>query len=164
MMTLETPLISLSEMLNNGHQIVEVSLDNEFKNLILEENWPVLDSRLHSMCQNKGSIFELLTQIRPFKEIEHIISLRQSPDDEGIWHDDGSRQLAFSLSLNTDPKNIKGGELSIRKKGHHDLATTIPTLPFGSMIIFLTGHDHFEHKTHSVTYGKRLVAAGWCTE
>jgi hypothetical protein len=163
MMIVKGPLKPLPEMLNTGHQIVQVSLDNEFKDLILKENWAALDSKLYSMCNKSGAIFELLTQIRPFKEIEHIIAMRQSPDEDGIWHDDGSRQLAFSLSLNMNCEKIEGGELSIRKKGHHHTISTIPTLPFGSMIIFLTGHDYFEHKTHCVREGKRLVAAGWCT-
>ncbi|MDC0253655.1 2OG-Fe(II) oxygenase [Bacteriovoracales bacterium] len=153
-----------NEILEKGYEIVQLDLGPEIQDLILKKDWASLDAQVESMCQKEGLISRALKKFRYFSTIEHIISLRKDPDEDGIWHDDGSRQLAFSLSLNLNPENIEGGELSIRKKGNPDRVGLIETLPFGSMIIFLTGHDHFEHKTHRVKKGKRLVAAGWCTE
>ena len=151
------------EILEKGHEIDQIDLGSEIQTIILKKDWNTLDALLNSMCQKEGLLFKTLKKVRCFKTIEHIISLRTAPDEDGIWHDDGSRQLAFSLSLNLNSE-VEGGELSIRKKGAIDKTTLIPTLPFGSMIIFLTGHDHFEHKTHGVKKGERLVAAGWCSQ
>jgi len=153
-----------NEILENGYEIVQLDLGSEIQDFIFKKDWASLDSRIESMCQKEGLISRTLKEFRYFSTIEHIISLRKAPDEDGIWHDDGSRQLAFSLSLNLNPENIEGGELSIRKKGNPDRVGKIETQPFGSMIIFLTGHDHFEHMTHMVKTGERLVAAGWCTE
>jgi len=51
---------------------------------------------------------EFFQSILDFQFCEHIIAIRKAPgDEEGIWHDDGSRSLGFSLSLNLNHIKIK---------------------------------------------------------
>jgi hypothetical protein len=112
-------------------------------------------------------IFDELLRYEKFSQIEFIISIRSSliePDDDGIWHDDGSRVLAFSLSLTLEPVVIEGGCLEIRRReGSNQESVVIPTPLFGTMIVFATGHRGFEHKINRVIQGERIIIAGWCT-
>jgi hypothetical protein len=116
-------------------------------------------------------IFEELRRYERFSEIEFIISIRpsirsplQEIDEDGIWHDDGSRVLAFSLSLTLDHAGLEGGRLEIRKRSASPGESAfIATPPFGTMIIFATGHLGFEHKINRVVRGERIIIAGWCT-
>ena len=112
-------------------------------------------------------IFDELRKYAEFSEIEFIISIRSSleyPDEDGIWHDDGSRLLAFSLSLTLDHEGVEGGRLEIRKRGSETSPSeVITTPPFGTMIVFSTGQSGFEHKINRVTSGERIIIAGWCT-
>jgi hypothetical protein len=114
-----------------------------------------------------GAVFEELRKYAEFSEIEFIISIRSSleePDEDGIWHDDGSRVLAFSLSVTLDPDGIEGGRLEIRKRGSDTPDSGyLPTPAFGSMIVFATGQQGFEHKINRVIRGERIIIAGWCT-
>ena len=112
-------------------------------------------------------IFSKLQNYAKFSQIQFIISIRSSleqPDEDGIWHDDGSRILAFSLSLTLNPSEIEGGILEIRERGEESSKSeTLPTPPYGSMIVFATGHLGFEHKINRVIRGERIIIAGWCT-
>ncbi len=97
---------------------------------------------------------------------ELMLALREGPqsqDDEGIWHDDASRDLAFSLSLNHRPESIKGGDLHLRNKDSREKVTTLDTQLWGTIIIFATGRYGWEHKISRVTLGNRLVLVGWLT-
>jgi hypothetical protein len=97
---------------------------------------------------------------------ELMLALREGPqsqDDEGIWHDDASRDLAFSLSLNHHPNSIKGGDLQLRNKDSRGQITTLHTQLWGTIIIFATGRYGWEHKVNRVTTGNRLVLVGWLT-
>lgn len=128
-------------------------------------DWKTLDEAIGRETRTGGVIFEALRPHARFSEIEFIISIRSShefPDDDGIWHDDGSRVLAFSLSLTENPEAIEGGRLEVRKKGKES-ALEIPTPPFGTMIVFATGVWGFEHKIGRVARGERIIIAGWCT-
>ncbi len=110
-------------------------------------------------------IFEKLLEYGHFTTIEFIISIRSSfefPDEDGIWHDDGSRKFAFSLSLTLEPEQVVGGVLEIRPKGA-DASHRIPTPKFGKMIVFATGQTGYEHKINRVSEGERIIIAGWCT-
>ncbi len=161
---LEAPF---SLLYRHGFFLRSLDLGNDIKKMVLEKDWASLDAKIGSMCQKEGLIYETLKKVAHFESIEHLLSLRNAPDEDGIWHDDGSRVLAFSLSLNLKPSQIRGGALSIRKKEYKTQTETpiynIETLPYGTLTIFLTGHDHFEHKTNAVLEGSRLVAAGWCS-
>jgi hypothetical protein len=124
--------------------------------------WEFID-QYFSESLNSGELKNILSQFFAYKNAEHILAIRdsQNPDEEdGIWHDDGSRDLAFSLSLTIE--NVIGGELGIRKKNTQE-HTLIPTQKFGTLLIFATGKMGFEHKTHKVLQGKRVVLAGWLT-
>lgn len=152
-----------NELSENGFIIQDFSLTNDLVQWVKEEKWDIIDQYFFKLCQSEGDLFKLLNPFTPFHSIEHMIAIRSSPiDEDGIWHDDGSRVLAFSLSLNINPLEIEGGELLIRKKGSLDLATIKP-LPYGKIIIFLTGEYNFEHKICKVKKNRRIVLVGWCS-
>lgn len=122
----------------------------------------MLDELMAKATSEGGIIFEMMKQVCPVNEIEFIISLRDANnewEEDGIWHDDGSRIMAFSLSLTLNKP--EGGVLEIRKKGA-EISLKIPTPDYGSLIIFQTGKTGFEHKINQVTKGQRLIIAGWC--
>ncbi len=97
-------------------------------------------------------------------EYEWMLALREGPqeeDQEGIWHDDSSRDLALSLSLNLDPQSIEGGELRLRHRSNREIVTSVKARPWGQAHIFATGKWDWEHKTSRVTLGNRLVLVVW---
>lgn len=149
--------------LPKGHIIQTIVLDEEVKTLIQLERWDELDAMAKNWLSKDGIIHQKLSEVLSFSDIEHILALRQGPDDdEGIWHDDGSRLLAFSLSLTMEPALVEGGEIEIRHK-EDNIHTKLPCQSFGTLVIFNTGRDNFEHRVSAVKSGKRLVLAGWCT-
>ena len=134
---------------------------HELHPFVIEENFKELDLFLLKEFLPTGRYFQFFQDYFPVNSIEHIIAMRLAPHDEdGIWHDDGSRLYGFSLSLNLLPESIVGGELLFKAKDNTE-TTTFPPLPFGELVIFLTGEFGFEHKVCQVTAGKRLVIAGW---
>ncbi len=158
--------INISQCQNDlkakGHTICQLELPEELKVAVQQRDFNLIDQLMYKLLEPAGMIFELLKIFCPVNEIEHIISLRCSDnewEEDGIWHDDGSRMLAFSLSLTTKPP--KGGVLEIRKKGYKE-STKISTPDYGNIIIFKTGIDNYEHKINKVTEGQRLIIAGWC--
>ncbi len=146
-----------------GYFITKISLPSVLSSLIQAEDYQAVDELFLDMAAPSGQLFETLSSLVPNCErIEHIISLRDAANDweeDGIWHDDGSRVLAFSLSLTLDTP--KGGVLELRKKGDSE-SSKIPTPAYGNIIIFHTGENGYEHKINQVTKGKRLIIAGWC--
>ncbi len=95
-----------------------------------------------------------------------MLALREGPQEEeqeGIWHDDASRDLALSLSLNLKPELIQGGELRMRPRANRDKVTTIGPRPWGHGHLFATGKWDWEHKTSRVTSGNRLILVVWIT-
>ena len=134
---------------------------------VSDRDWLSLDQAMRAETLPGGAIFDELRKYAEFSEIEFIISIRSSieePDEDGIWHDDGSRVLAFSLSVTLDPDGIEGGRLEIRKRGADTPDSGfLPTPAFGSMIVFATGQQGFEHKINRVIRGERIIIAGWCT-
>jgi hypothetical protein len=155
---------SLSIPLNHtGHVVLQLELDSSLPVLIEQERWNELDAWMsHSF--KSGEIAAIVDPLGPFTTKEHILALRSAPDDEeGIWHDDGSRNLAFSLGLNLRPQTIEGGVLRLRQKGRIETEVSFPALAYGTMVLFLTGSSGWEHKVDAVTAGKRLICAGWLT-
>lgn len=152
---------------DDGFLLRSLELPAHIRSFVEKRDWPALDASIRVATQPEGVIFEELLKLTSFKEIEFIISIRSSlefPDDDGIWHDDGSRVLAFSLSLTLDHAAVGGGRLEIQKRGQLDpVSKSIPTPPFGTMIVFATGQSGFEHKINKVTQGERIIIAGWCT-
>ena len=149
----------------HGYFLKDIKLPPLIGQAVQSRDWEELDRAIRVETLPGGSIFEELRKHEEFSEIEFILSIRSSlefPDEDGIWHDDGSRVLAFSLSLTLDPATIEGGILEIRKRGDPK-TSTIPTPLFGTMIVFATGQKNFEHKINRVIRGERIIAAGWCT-
>jgi predicted 2-oxoglutarate/Fe(II)-dependent dioxygenase YbiX len=149
-------------MIKNGFHIGSIDLSDELKKLVKTKNYSKLDQWAKDSLEN-GILREYLSQFINYQQYEYILALRDAADveqEDGIWHDDGSRVLAFSLSLNLDHQMIQGGELLIRKKMTEPIVT-IPTLHFGGIIVFQTGQNHYEHKITKVNQGQRLVIAGW---
>lgn len=145
----------------------EVVLNDTFKNLIIKNDWNNLDKECNKLIQKDGQLYKKLKNLYPKLElIEYILSLREAEnpyEEDGVWHDDGSRNLAFSLGLNLEPSKIYGGELLLRKKNCQKSQITIPPILYGKCIIFQTGYNHFEHKICQVKSHYRLVMAGWCS-
>jgi hypothetical protein len=150
-------------LLNHGYFITKLELPQSIFDIVKERNWQELDRQFLIQTQPTGSLFQELRNYLNFQSIEYIISLREAQDQhqvDGIWHDDGSRLLAFSLSLTIDP--VEGGILEFRQK-NKNTPKLIETPKYGDMIVFLTGVHGYEHKINQVTKGSRLVIAGWCT-
>ncbi len=151
------------DLKNQGFFLSSIGLPQQLLVQVENENYNAIDKIITNLVSTKGEIFTFLRQFCAVKTIEHIISLRESKnewEEDGIWHDDGSRILAFSLSLTLEPPK-KGGVLEFRKKGSKKIHS-IPTPNHGSIIVFKTGIDGFEHKINKVENGKRLIIAGWC--
>jgi hypothetical protein len=150
-----------------GFALHPLELPAEVREAVESRDWPALDARMRRETVPGGAVFEALRLYARFSEIEFIIAIRSSerePDEDGIWHDDGSRVLAFSLSLTLAPERIEGGKLEIRKRFSPGAqSAVIPTPPFGTMIVFATGVSGFEHKINRVARGERVIVAGWCT-
>lgn len=142
---------------------VTFPLEEKVKTLVTERNWKELDQHFLTISRPGGQLKEFFNEILDYDVLEHIIAIRTAPGDEdGIWHDDGSRFLGFSLSLNFHPETIKGGKLFFRKKETTD-NVVYPVQPYGTMIIFLSGLSGYEHMVSAVTFGERIVIAGWCS-
>lgn len=162
----------ISKLAHRGMYSQQLKLPNEWESLIEVRDFNKLDDYAAKSLERGGILFEKIKSMTPEHiehmtcGFEHILSLREGPQDEeddGIWHDDGSRILAFSLSLNNSFKDIEGGQLSLRKKEDRNTVYNINPRPFGTLTVFCTGHEGWEHKTHYVKKGSRLVLAGWLT-
>lgn len=132
---------------------------------VLAEDWQTVDASIQRLTAPSGLLFQVLQQYHFFQHIEFIISVRDAADPEqedGIWHDDGSRSMAFTLSLTPDAAALEGGKLGIRRKGEAS-GVLLPTAPFGTLFLYLTGQYGVEHRIHQVTKGRRIVIAGWCS-
>lgn len=153
------------ELFRNGFHVTYFPIPENVKETVRQEDWNSLDQEIKHLTAKDGSLYHFLKQFHDFEEIEFIISIRDSQnewEEDGIWHDDGSRVFAFSLSLTLEPEKVQGGRLGIRPKGQ-DHFMEIPTPGFGTIILFLTGIYGFEHKIHQVKAGRRIIIAGWCT-
>jgi hypothetical protein len=152
-------------LFQNGFHISYFPLGDEIRSFVENAEWEKLDNAFKDLTKKDGRLFKFLQNYHDFNEIEFIISIRDSSnewEEDGIWHDDGSRVFAFSLSLTLEPEKVKGGRLGIKIKGEES-GREIPTPGFGTIILFLTGLYGFEHKIHQVTEGKRIIIAGWCS-
>lgn len=157
---------NMDNLLKVGHQIFNLTLAQAWIDSVKNRNWNLLDQLASTELTDSNSQLSLtFKQFCSYTSIEHIIAIRSSiEDEEGIWHDDGSRSLAFSLSLNFKPSEIKGGHLFMKKFNQpENEAISIETQPFGTLIIFATGQQGWQHRTQQVIGGERIVLAGWCS-
>ena len=156
-------MLKKPKLFSSGYFLTYFSLSDEIRDLVSTERWEELDQEFKKLTSKEGRLFKYLQEFHDFSSIEFIISIRDAANDweeDGIWHDDGSRVFAFSLSLTT--ADVKGGRLGLRHIGEEE-CTQIPTPSFGGIILFLTGIYGFEHKIHQVTQGRRIIIAGWCS-
>lgn len=152
------------KMLENGFKILRFEGLEHLLELSIKKDWQTLDKTFFNFTKRDSPFYSLLQEHHTFDQLEHIINHRVAENDEdGIWHDDGSRFMAFSVSLNPDIKSIQGGELLLRSKKNPDLIHTLGPFPFGTVALFLTGEYGFEHKVCRVLNGERTVIAGWCS-
>lgn len=158
-------MLKKPELFNLGFHLTYFPLGDEIRSLVESEKWAELDQEFKVLTSPEGRLFKFLRQYHDFSSIEFIIAVRDSNnewEEDGIWHDDGSRVFAFSLSLTLENEKIEGGRLGVRRKGDENFLE-IPTPSFGGIILFLTGIYGFEHKIHQVKSGKRIIIAGWCS-
>jgi hypothetical protein len=145
-----------------GHTQIKLTLPENLKKLILEENYNALDKCLGDLLKEDGLIYQALLPFGTIKKTEYLIAIREEGSDEdGIWHDDGSRDLAFTLSLVLDLQQLKGGILLFREKNNHSNLQRISTPTYGTLTVIKTGKDNYEHRVEKVTSGKRIICAGW---
>lgn len=158
-------MLKRPELFQNGFHLTFFPLPPEVKQAVQTENWQQLDVLIQKISARDESLWNFLQTFHDFNQIEFIISIRDSQNDweeDGIWHDDGSRVFAFSLSLTLEPEKVEGGRLGIRRKDSKNFLE-IPTPSYGGIILFLTGLYGYEHKIHQVTKGRRIIIAGWCS-
>ncbi len=158
-------MLKTPDLFARGYHLSYFSLPSEVEDYVRSEDYEKLDECIQKLCKADGQLFKYLLTFHDFTSIEFIISIRESKnnwEEDGIWHDDGSRVFAFSLSLSLEADKIKGGRLGIRIKGEETFSQ-IPTPSYGGIIMFLTGIYGFEHRIHQVLEGKRIIIAGWCS-
>ena len=154
----------IKTLVGRSHTKISLELPDCWRKAIMDENWPLLDFYTGEFTSPGGIIFEALSPYKKFQSIERILSIRRHPDEDGIWHDDGSRVLAFTLSLMENPQDIIGGDLLIRPKcTDDDQIVRIPPQEYGTLLVFKTGVEGYEHRVLKVTQGMRIICAGWCT-
>jgi len=156
-------VIKNKALIEQGYTSLPFPLENCVKTMLIEKRWKELDQYFLDISKPGGQLREFFDNYLDYNKLEHIIAIRSAPDDEdGIWHDDGSRYLGFSLSLNLEPETIEGGNLYFKKKEEKN-SVVFPPRPYGTIIIFLSGLFGFEHMVSAVTKGERIVIAGWCS-
>lgn len=158
-------MLKLDSMMNTGFHLTHFPLSEDIRHLVRTENWKALDDAFKALTAPGGRLFGFLKTFHDFSSIEFIISIRDADNDweeDGIWHDDGSRVFAFSLSLTEDAEKIQGGKLGVRRKNAEEMEL-VPTPEFGGIILFLTGTYGWEHCIHRVSKGRRVIIAGWCS-
>lgn len=149
-------------MFPQGYHLQTLELPDGARELALAGEWDQLDVLMARAVRER--VMPELLKHKSFQNIEHMLALRKGDDpqeEEGIWHDDGSRVLAFSWSLNFFGMP-QGGTLGVRPKGAQQ-GVELGPYPPGTLLVFHTGQDGFEHRTARVTQGQRLVCAGWCS-
>lgn len=158
---------------NTGSLSCNFSLPENWKTLALAKDYNSLYADIERSLPLKNilgaQIDQILNQVYggcQTWEYEWMLALRAGPQDkdqEGIWHDDSSRDLALSLSLNLIPEKIAGGMLLMRPRLTPNEVTTIAARTWGEGHLFATGKWGWEHKTTRVTSGNRLVLVVWIT-
>jgi hypothetical protein len=154
------------QLFAQGFHLESFQLTSEFRELVRQENWFEVDRMGAQLLTREGLWFQRLQSFHSFSTIETMISIRDGSneyEEDGIWHDDGSRVFAFSLSLTLEPNKIVGGSLQVRRKDDETKVVSIATPEFGTAILFLTGCHGYEHRTRKVEAGKRVILVGWCT-
>ena len=159
-------MITHQDLKTLGYTTTQLKLPVELYEFVIAKNYQKVDEFFTESLRPQGFLSEILKNYGEFQTTEHILTLRKGddrldPDEDGIWHDDGSRRFAFSLGLNPRVETIKGGDLLLRRKGTTEILHRHSPLAFGELLVFLTGIWGYEHKVEAVTKGQRLHCAGW---
>lgn len=150
------------ELKEKGYLQMKLEFPSDFAEDLKNEYWSEVDQKFARYLEEDGFLRKFLNQFHPYDTTEHMIAIRDAKiDEDGIWHDDGSRHFAFTWSFNDDP-NLEGGELLFKEKGSSDCVTISPP-PYETLTVFLTGQYHFEHKVNKVLRGVRKTLVGWCS-
>lgn len=152
----------LEWLAQHGYCLDQFDVPAPVREALRAQDWSRLDRLLATLLAPGGLLWRHLCGYSSFETVEFILSVRDAADPEqeaGIWHDDGSRRLACTLSLTEAAETLEGGTLGIRPKG--GTGVFLPTPPLGGMIVYQTGYRGYEHKIHQVTAGCRVVAAIW---
>lgn len=154
------------EFFREGYELITVILPATVKDCVRLKDWVKLDHLFQIILAPGSPLWNELQKFHDFSLIETMISIRDANNDweeDGIWHDDGSRVFAFSLSLTEDLLTLQGGRLEI-KNIETERCVSVPTPPFGTAILFLTGVHGYLHRIRKVEAGTRIVLVGWCSE
>lgn len=152
----------MTTMFPSAFYQISLNLPEDIRLAVIAEDWITLDRLLERETKAGGTIYHAISAFIAIEQVEHIIAIRRGGDDEdGIWHDDGSRQLAFTLSLVEDLDQLQGGILQLRPKNKPATLELIPTPAYGTLTIIKTGHHGFEHCLLKVQKGLRIICAGW---
>lgn len=156
----------MAKSFEGSHFRDKLTLSDELRNAVKSQDWSQVDHLCASLITKDSPLFQRLYPYACQSRLEYIINVRDAKnpwEEDGIWHDDGSRVLAFTLGLNLNPNTIEGGDLLIRvKRSCDENIERISAPAFGDLIIFKTGLDNYEHKVEAVKKGHRVVMAGWC--
>lgn len=157
--------MNLQQLIKQFHQhhYISFKVDECFDwiEAIENENWQQLIKKYQHFLNQQNPFTQVLRALKPYTKSEWMLSVRDANDsfqEDGIWHDDGSRVLAVSLSLTTCL--VEGGILALRNKKTKQ-TINLQTPDYAHALIFKTGVDGFEHKIHQVTKGKRVVMVTW---
>lgn len=167
------PNSKIHELRESGALPLSFDIPQDWKSLISCQQYQELYFMVETDLTCEGPLFnQVKSYLHDFLmaqpwSFEWMLAVRQGPEDEeleGIWHDDSSRSVAISLSLNSNPEDIQGGQLLMRrfeKLGNKEEILSIGPRPMGAGHIFATGQQGWEHKTCRVTSGNRLILVIW---
>jgi len=161
------------QLKNTGHISCQFTLPTTWPQYTQNQDYDSLYAEISAELKEDSSLWQQINawvrQIYSDQTLwsyEWMLALREGPQEaeqEGIWHDDSSRDLALSLSLNLNPLQITGGELRLRPRANREEVTTISARAWGEAHFFATGKLDWEHKTSLVSTGNRLVLVVWIT-
>ncbi|OUR96779.1 hypothetical protein A9Q84_10585 [Halobacteriovorax marinus] len=152
----------LSEIKKKGFLQMKLAFPKELADALKLCNWQRVDQLLFEYLEVGAFLRTVLDQFHPYNTTEHMIAIRDArTDEDGIWHDDGSRHFAFTWSFNDDPE-LEGGELLFKVKNSTE-CTTITPPAYETLTVFLTGEYNYEHKVNKVSRGVRKNLVGWCS-
>lgn len=149
-----------------------LELPLSWRNYVSKQDWDSLYEACLSALKDGQCLSNVLKSLtlESFQtetfDYEIMLALRTGPQDEeeeGIWHDDGSRDFALSISLNPEPHTIDGGEVYVRQKQAPEVVSSLENLPWGHFWVFPTGKYGWDHRTSRVNSGNRLVLVIWVT-
>ena len=121
------PNSKIHELRESGALPLFFDIPQDWKPLISSQQYQELYAVIENDLTSEGPLFNqvqsylhdfLMAQLWSF---EWMLAVRQGPEDEeleGIWHDDSSRSVAISLSLNSNPEDIQGGQLLMRRNSY----------------------------------------------